>query len=59
MNKIFDQLSKALLAAMIDSVTTFETNREIRGHVLEAPRRLGSSEGSEPMGQRRPAMVSM
>ncbi|MCG8423134.1 MAG: hypothetical protein MJE77_34965 [Proteobacteria bacterium] len=36
MKDIFDQLTKAILKAILDSVAQLETNREIRGHVPEA-----------------------
>ncbi len=36
MKDLFDQLTKAILTAALGSLTRLETNREIRGHVLEA-----------------------
>ncbi len=36
MKDLFDQLTKAILTAVLGSLTRLETNREIRGHVLEA-----------------------
>ncbi|MCG8422245.1 MAG: hypothetical protein MJE77_30355 [Proteobacteria bacterium] len=36
MKNLFDQLTKAILTAVLDSVTQLETNYEIRGHALVA-----------------------